>query len=71
MDHDTPRPEAAPGGVIAREHVHVMTEAARVGPHGHPAAAEPRVHLIRDGDTVRAIEVVCTCGERIVLNCVY
>ena len=33
--------------------------------------AEPIVKLNRDGDVIRSIEVTCTCGEKIVINCVY
>lgn len=32
---------------------------------------EPRITIIKEGDTVRAIEVVCLCGEVIRLDCVY
>jgi hypothetical protein len=34
-------------------------------------STEPIVKLNRDGDVIRSIEVTCTCGERIVINCVY
>jgi hypothetical protein len=43
----------------------------RVSPPGKDHDAEPQVILIRDGDTVSAIEVICTCGQRIRLNCVF
>ncbi|HMP78759.1 MAG TPA: hypothetical protein PKD54_04865 [Pirellulaceae bacterium] len=29
------------------------------------------VKLHRDGDTVKAIEIQCSCGERIVIQCEY
>jgi hypothetical protein len=32
---------------------------------------EPKITLIKDGDTVRCIEVECTCGEIIRLDCEY
>ncbi|GIW78408.1 MAG: hypothetical protein KatS3mg105_0215 [Gemmatales bacterium] len=31
----------------------------------------PTVELIREGTVVRAIEVTCTCGEKIRLDCQY
>lgn len=71
MELESPRDEAAVG-VVCREHVRVLGESARIGPQEQPAVAPgPQVHLLRDGETVRAIEIVCTCGERIVLNCIY
>jgi hypothetical protein len=45
------------------------------GPH-HPALAhaqtkEPKITLIKDGDTVTAIEVECGCGAVTRLDCQY
>ncbi len=37
-------------------------------PHVDSPAA-PTVIVIKDGDTVRAIEVTCTCGEIIRIEC--
>jgi hypothetical protein len=59
------------GNVIPAAHVRLVPEPTRVSIPGDSCADEPQVNLIRDGDTVRAIEVVCTCGKRVVLNCVY
>ncbi len=58
--------------VINAAHVHLGDEPARINlPHsGHPKG-EPRIELIRDGDIIRAIEVICSCGERIRLRCDY
>ena len=46
---------------------------APVPPKAPPpaAASEPRVRLIKDGDVVTAIEILCSCGEVIHLNCEY
>ena len=57
-------------GLVARHRVRLALERTRVCPPGHEAS-EPRITLIRDGDTVRAIEVECTCGKKIRLNCVF
>jgi hypothetical protein len=32
---------------------------------------EPKIVLHKDGETVRAIEIVCTCGAVIRLDCEY
>ena len=61
-----------PNVVFTAEHVHLDEEPARIGlPHSGPAKGEPRIELIREGDIVRAIEVICSCGERIRLRCDY
>jgi len=38
---------------------------------GEPAAAGPRVELVREGGVVRAIDVTCSCGERLRIVCEY
>ena len=58
-------------GVVPAECVRMTGETARVAAHLRGATCEPLVELIRDGDTVRAIDVTCTCGRRIRLRCVY
>jgi hypothetical protein len=58
--------------VITADHVHLTEEPARVGrPTSGPARPEPRIELIREGDIIRAIEVICSCGERIKIRCDY
>lgn len=37
--------------------------------HGH--AEEPVIELVREGDVVRAIDITCSCGQRIRLLCDY
>jgi hypothetical protein len=32
---------------------------------------ESRISVIKDGDTVRVIEIACSCGEIIRLDCAY
>lgn len=53
--------------VIRAEHIRVETD--RV-PIGVPRPG-PKVEVIRDGDAIRAIEVTCSCGERIRIECDY
>jgi hypothetical protein len=41
-------------------------------PHVAPTpACAPQIELVRDGDVIRAIDVTCTCGQKIRLRCVY
>jgi hypothetical protein len=43
---------------------------ARVGAP-EEAPAEPAVALVRTGDVVRAIDIVCVCGQHIRVHCLY
>lgn len=65
------KPDAGPGNVIPGRRVHFIKDPAAVCSPLHDPPGEPKVILIRDGDAVTAIEVVCTCGRRIRLDCVY
>jgi len=59
-------------GVVPERLVRVSGEVARVGaPTASSPAREPQLELIRDGEILRAIDVVCSCGQRIRLRCVY
>ena len=41
-------------------------------PHPSPSPVnEPKVTLVRDGDTITHIRVQCGCGEVMELRCVY
>jgi hypothetical protein len=58
--------------VIPGQKVRVLEEAARVGaPSGEAGGHLPRVELIRDGEFVQAIDVQCTCGQKVRLKCIY
>ncbi|HYV39002.1 MAG TPA: hypothetical protein VE988_25175 [Gemmataceae bacterium] len=58
--------------VIPGRLIRVSDEAARVSaPGSSPPAGQPRVEMVREGDVLRAIDVVCGCGKRIRLRCVY
>jgi hypothetical protein len=43
------------------------------GPASRPQARtkEPKITLLKEGDTVKTIEIVCTCGAVIRLDCEY
>jgi hypothetical protein len=70
------------GGTVVRgSSVRVSGDPARVGVPG-PAAfipqaggeskpSEPRIEIIKDGEVIQAIDIVCSCGQHIRLNCVY
>jgi hypothetical protein len=58
-------------GLVPRHCVRVASERTRVGLPGQQGEAEPEIILIRNGEVVEAIEVICTCGQRIRMNCVF
>jgi hypothetical protein len=39
--------------------------------HPHRPAAQPTVEVIKEGDKVVRVVVVCACGERIDIECLY
>jgi hypothetical protein len=51
--------------------VHVSGDRTRVGDPGQEPAAEPRIELIRSGDAIQAIDIICGCGQHIRLHCIY
>lgn len=72
MDH----PEKQEGeplrrAVIPGPYVRVSEETAPVGIPRHAPVGAPHVELIREGHVIRAIDVTCTCGQRIRLRCTY
>jgi hypothetical protein len=68
---DQPDSREAEKGILPGHRVRLSRGLTRVGVPGHESAAEPQIILVREGDTVKAIEVVCTCGQRIRLNCLF
>ena len=57
--------------VVPGPFVRITGETARVAIPGQEDKSQPRVELVRQGDVVQAIEITCTCGQRIRLRCVY
>ena len=51
--------------------VKLSGEAVRVGAPPSPGKAQPTVTLVREDGVVRAIDIVCGCGERIRVLCEY
>ena len=58
-------------GVVPGQWVRVTSETARVTVPGQGTPGEPRVELITQGDVIQAIDLTCTCGEKIRLRCIY
>jgi len=59
---------------FAKPHVKTSSTVAKPvepEPEPPPIAHQPQVTLIKEGDIVSAIEVLCTCGEVIRLECKY
>ena len=70
MSHRVPDKLTSPSVLPAHRVVH-GAEAARVGqPHRHAPSA-PTVELVRDGELIRAIDVTCSCGEKLRIWCSY
>jgi hypothetical protein len=71
MSETLPKP-AFSRAVLSSNSVKFRTDSVRIGAgiHSHESS-NPKVEIIRDGDTIIAIEVICSCGERIRLLCDY
>lgn len=60
------------GAVVAAAQVRLAREAVRITPpRAADAPAEPVVQLVREDGVIRAIEIVCGCGERVRVVCEY
>lgn len=59
--------------VIPARAVRAAREEASSGERQQAAAAPagPKVELVREGGVIRAIDVTCTCGERLRIVCEY
>lgn len=69
----TKRPHSDPhlGTVVRGTSVRVSNDSARICIPGQEPPAEPRVEIIRNGDVIQAIDIVCGCGQHIRLHCLY
>jgi hypothetical protein len=64
--------EFVQGGVVSGHKVKVGSDAPRVTVGRQPATpAQPQVEVIREGDVILAIDVICSCGQRIRVKCEY
>jgi hypothetical protein len=57
--------------VLPGHRVVQATETARVGSSHSHASSQPTIELIREGDLVKAIDVTCSCGEKMRIWCSY
>ena len=57
--------------VVSGARVRLSGEAVRIGPARPADANEPQIQVVREGDAIQTIQVVCTCGERICIRCEY
>lgn len=57
--------------IVPGHRVVQTSEVTKIGsPHAHPTASAT-VELLREGDIVKAIDVTCSCGEKIRIWCSY
>jgi hypothetical protein len=57
--------------IVPGQHVLVAGPNARVRIPAAPPAQEPKLELVREGEVVRALDVMCSCGEKIRIVCEY
>jgi hypothetical protein len=71
MDADRSEAREHPSrGVVPGTYVRLGGMPARVGAPA-PVVAAPTIELIRSGEVVQAIDIVCSCGQHIRLHCLY
>jgi hypothetical protein len=57
--------------VIPARAVRAAAVSAPPGETSEPAVSKPQIELVREGGVVRAIDVICGCGERLRIVCEY
>ncbi len=60
-----------PGRKVVADASPVVLIPPRHQQHESTPACAPQIEVIRDGDVIQAIDVTCTCGQKIRLRCVY
>ena len=60
-----------PHPVVQGHRVVQTTEVARVGSSHTHANGQAAVELVLEGDVVKAIDVTCSCGEKMRIWCSY
>lgn len=62
-----------PGRTVAfsNDVIRVGRPCAEGEEHADEDSPEPKVELIRLGDRIQAIDVICACGQRTRIRCVY
>ncbi len=60
------------GLVVPASRVRVSDEGVLIGAPGSGGVhGEPKIQLVREGGVIKAIEVICSCGELIRIRCDY
>lgn len=59
------------GAVVRGTCVRVSGDSARVGVPGQEPEPEPRIEILRSGEVIQAIDIICGCGQHIRLHCRY
>jgi hypothetical protein len=49
----------------------VVPHAKGQGQHAEHAGVTPQIECVREGDRITRLIVVCACGERIEIDCLY
>ncbi len=57
--------------IIPGQRVVFSGEAARIQIPAEATSKEPHIELVRENDMIRAVDVTCSCGQRIRLVCDY
>lgn len=64
--------ESITPAVLSGQQVKLSEDTVRIGaPVSHGRHGEPTIQLVREDGIVRAIDITCTCGERIRILCEY
>lgn len=57
--------------IIPGRRVVFSGESARIPIPAEATSKEPHIELVRENDMIRAVDVTCSCGQRIRLVCDY
>jgi hypothetical protein len=68
---ETGEPHRHVQAVIPARAVRAAGATVPAGERNQSAAAKPQVELVREDGVVRAIDVICACGERLRIVCEY
>lgn len=72
MDSGESGPTGPGAIVVSAERVKISGDSIRIGlPRLGERHGEPKVQLVREDGVIRAIDVTCSCGEKIRIRCDY
>jgi hypothetical protein len=72
MEHSKEVASKPKSRILPGSSVRLSGQVARLDiPSEHKCAGEPRIDVIRQGEIIQAIDVTCTCGKVIRLQCLY